>query len=251
MEDKNSLRYGLQYPFVLAVEGLIGSGKSSIIKQCLAPLLTKRGWKVTIIDEPVKHWGEILCRFGKDTARWAYTFQTIAFHDRVQEILHTEESHKERLEHGESHQGHIFIMERSIISDTLFVLSLYEQGHLDKLEYDYYFKWWKMWSKLITTRPHLILYLNPDIDVIMSRVKQRNRKGEEGITREYQQLLQKYHDQGFLAPNVVLDCGNGIFEIPTISIANNSDFADNFEDVFFVDKVESKIFETIRGLQTL
>jgi thymidylate kinase len=40
-------------PIVIAVEGIVGVGKTTIIERCLESLLTKKGYRVKIIKEPV------------------------------------------------------------------------------------------------------------------------------------------------------------------------------------------------------
>lgn len=195
-------------PFVLVVEGLIGSGKSSIIEHCLVPILTQRGWKVTVIKEPVCQWGEILPLFYADPQRWGYTFQTIAFHDRVREMINVWDKH---VRDGLVNQpGHIFIAERSPLSDTIFVNTLYQQGQFSDMEYQYYYKWWNMWNQVVPFIPDLFIYLSPSMPEIMRRVRMRARPGEETIGEDYQQLLKKFHDELFLQEyvNIIPQVGN-------------------------------------------
>lgn len=176
-------------PFVLDIEGLIGSGKTTLIEKCLVPFFESKGLSVTVIREPVDQWGELLPLFYKDPAKYAYLFQTMAFHDRVRE------SQDKWGEYSDTTD--IFITERGALSDTLFVKSLHEQKLMSDVEVKCYMKWWNLWSDVIPFKPDLFVYLSPSMDTIMDRVKKRSRPGEEGISLDYQLILKKYHDDLF------------------------------------------------------
>jgi deoxyadenosine/deoxycytidine kinase len=62
-------------PIIISVKGLIGSGKTVLINECLEPLLTKGGYRVKFIKEPVDEWTEILPLFYKDPKKYSYHFQ--------------------------------------------------------------------------------------------------------------------------------------------------------------------------------
>jgi deoxyadenosine/deoxycytidine kinase len=137
---------------VIDIEGLIGAGKSSIISECLVPLLTQKGYKVTVIPEPVDQWEEILPLFYENPSRWGYHFQTMAFHDRVRE------SQKAWKEHHDTTD--IFITERGVISDKIFMNTLHEQGHVSDMEMNHYLKWWNLWEEVIHLDQFIYLFIS-------------------------------------------------------------------------------------------
>lgn len=214
-------------PIVISIEGLIGSGKSTLINECLVPCLTNKGYRVTVIKEPVDLWGEILPLFYTDPSRWAYTFQSIAFLDRINEARDMWGKHKEITD--------IFITERSIVSDKLFVETLYKLGSITDMEYHYYYKWCKLWTELLPFKPDLFVYLCPSIDTIMGRVKIRARKGEEGVSKDYQLLLRHEHDLMF-GSDTTTD------NIKVLQLNIDSNFKD---DITIQDNITNLIIQNI------
>lgn len=176
-------------PFVLEIDGLIGSGKTTLINKCLVPYFESKGLRVTIVKEPVDEWKELLPLFYADPTKYAYLFQTVAFHDRVRECQDKWKNYSETSD--------IFITERGMLSDMIFVKTLHEQGHINDVELKCYMKWWKLWGELIPFKPDLFIYLSPSMETIMKRVKKRSRPGEEHVSEEYQTMLKKYHDEIF------------------------------------------------------
>lgn len=224
-------------PFVICVEGLIGSGKSTLINDVITPILTSKGWRVTVIREPVDKWTEILPRFYSDPKRWAYHFQTKAFHDRVRESIKRWSKYKDTTD--------IFICERSVFSDTIFMKTLREQGNIDDMEWDHYVEWWIMWENVMPFTPDMFVYLSPSINEVMKRVKIRNRDGEEGVSQEYQELLQQKHDDHFNDNYAELPEGR---YIPVHKIETDLDFKTDTEiQRRIVDELEEKIIQYHRN----
>jgi deoxyadenosine/deoxycytidine kinase len=218
-------------PIVLSVEGIIGVGKSSIIEHCLIPLLTSRGWKVTLIEEPVNEWKEILPLFYKDPSRWAYHFQTMAFHDRVRESQDKWENYKDNTD--------IFITERSVYSDPLFMKTLYERGNVTDLEMKNYIKWWSLWKTVLHFNIDMFIYLTPTIEETMRRVRLRSREGEEGVSIDYQLDLLKQHEN-FFGSGIVMET------IPVHKLDTDSDFkTDSSVKNNIIDIIENKIINIV------
>lgn len=186
-------RYSFRQPKVVTIEGLIGAGKSELLK-VLRDELSRRRIPTTVIDEPVESWKEpapdgtpgILERFYGDQKRWGYHFQTKAFLDRCTAI-------RDALAKPEV--GEIVLMERCPHTDKIFMELLHEDGQIDELEWKHYQQWWSFWTDVVPVVPDVVLYLRPPVDCAMNRIKLRGRKGEEGIPREYQAHLEAKHDE--------------------------------------------------------
>ena len=206
-------------PLVVAVDGIIGAGKTTCIETLRTGLIAK-GWKVVVVKEPVDEWQKsgILERFYKDPKRWGYHFQTKAFHDRVME------NKKMFQEYGKT--ADVFILERSPFTDTLFMELLHEEGSVDDLEMQHYKQWWNLWHSVMPYLPDLFIYLKPDVDVCMKRLRMRNREGEEGVSLDYQRRLQEKHDKYFKEDSIKI---NDTISIPCIKIQTNDNFKDDEE----------------------
>jgi deoxyadenosine/deoxycytidine kinase len=179
-------------PPILVVDGIISAGKTTLIEN-VVPLLEEKGLKVAVIPECVDEWEKcgILNVFYNDPQRWGYTFQTKAFRDRVTKIKEVYEKRQ--------HEVDLFILERSPSTDRIFMRSMWRAGTVSDLEWELYNQWCSLWSSLTPCKPTHSIYLRTDLDVTMERIKKRNRKGEEKITREYQMNLQDAHDEMFMS----------------------------------------------------
>lgn len=180
-------------PKVVVIDGIIGAGKTTIL-DVIKNELSNQGWRVGIIQEPVENWKQgvskepsILEKFYADPKRYAYQFQTVAFHDRVKACING----------WDRYVGYdIVLAERSVHTDNLFMELLFDEKHIDHTELKNYRDWWNMWTELIPYTPSLYFYLKPSINECMKRIASRNRKGEvDGVTLEYQQSLGKKHDE--------------------------------------------------------
>jgi len=224
-------------PFVVVVDGIISAGKTTYIKMLVNNLIS-RGWKVTVVKEPVDEWCEkgkngelsLLERFYQDPKRWTYHFQTMIFYSRIKENIDCYEKY--------GSVSDIFILERSILTDNLFMEMLYENKTVDDLEYSSYKKWWNLWKKLLPYEPNLFIYLKPSIEVCMNRLKERNRLGENEISLEYQILLQKKHDDFFSKKFITI---NDNHYVPCFLLETDK----NFKDDVNVQKELTDHFENI------
>ena len=216
-------------PVVIVVDGVIAAGKSQYLLTVSEGLSnttnprTGKPYRVVLVKEPVDKWKEtgILQRFYNDTKRWAYHFQTTAFHDRVKANVDAYQQYGDDVD--------VYILERSFVTDTIFMDMLHDSGMVDDLEYADYRQWWDMWSMVMPYTPDLFVYLRPDIDVCMARLKERSRDGESGVTKEYQEALLKKHDELFGCHMVSLKKDGVTTRVPAIVLDTNENFRDNHE----------------------
>ena len=220
---------------IYSIDGLIGSGKSTLVRKLKDTLKSIKisNKKVVFIQEPVKIWMEtgLLNKYYEDSKRWAYTFQNSAFITRTQALYDSIQ------EHGEDC---IFITERSVATDRhVFAKMLFKSGLMSEMEYNLYKSWYKYFSKPIDG----IIYLDTSIENSISRIKKRNREGEEGISEEYIRDLHKHHTEWLKGEKNVLRL-NGNIDINDENynqlILNVVNFIENkFEgDVSLEDEME-------------
>jgi deoxyadenosine/deoxycytidine kinase len=202
---------------LIVIDGIIGAGKTTLLHNCLIPGLTSRGYKVVLIKEPVDKWEKngTLVEFYSDIKRYAYKFQTMAFHDRVRE---TQRVFANLDNHSDNKL--IILSERSIFTDRVFAKMLFESGNMTKSEYDSYSDLWTMWSEVMPIKPSLFVYLKPTVSESMKRISNRGRSGEE-VSLEYQMNLAKEHDNMYKDDHIIISDNESI---PCIKIETDEDF---------------------------
>lgn len=183
---------------VCVIEGIIGAGKTTLIEFLLRKF-TQDNLNFCLVKEPVDKWIQngSLDRFYKNPGRKAYQFQTMAFHDRILEIISVFEKNP---------TADIFILERSVYSDILFMKTLLELKTIENDEYEDYKKLWVMWQNLIppTLKPTHFIYLKLPVEEAMKRLRERSRSEEVGVKTLYQEKLSFFHDEMFNNEIVVL-----------------------------------------------
>lgn len=234
---------GLQefQPILVSIEGNIGAGKTTLLKQ-----LQERHPEWISIDEPVDTWsnlknehGEsILEIFYKDRRRWSYTFQNCALLTRFQNIENA--VNKVRLHYNQTISAEfvsnksaatldkfvsesnkifippksgkvIFLTERCLDTDYhVFTRMLQEDGSIDALEIELYERLLKQ-LKASATKLSAIVHVNTEPDICVQRIKQRGRTGEEGISMDYLNMLDRYQTawvNSTSIPTLVTDVSN-------------------------------------------
>ena len=222
---------------VVVVDGLVGSGKTTLLEKCLVPILTKKGLKVTLVREPVEKWKKTgaLERFYQNPERRGFQFQTMAFHDRVRKSQEKYKKYKDTTD--------VFLMERSIFSDMLFMKTLFSMGTIDQSEVDDYASLWKMWEEVMPLKPDLFVYLKPDIEEVMDRVVKRARSAETGISKDYQIMLEKHHDE-FLGDEYATI--SGLF-VPCFRLETNENFRDDEKVMEKITSIIKEKIDLVRG----
>jgi len=173
---------------IVTIEGNIGSGKSTFVQTLKDELQHDR---VCFLQEPVEIWESvkdisgvsILENFYKDSKKYAFSFQMMAYISRLSIIKRAIESNK----------YDVIVTERCLLTDkNIFCKMLYDDEKIEEIEYTIYTKWFDEFdihSKIETIH----VYLKCDTNTAYERVCIRNRPGEN-IDRGYLERCNQYHD---------------------------------------------------------
>jgi len=218
---------------IFTIEGNIGSGKTTILKELEA---LKFGKRHIVVYEQVKEWADmkdkdgndILSLFYKDKIKYSYIFQSYVLFSRINHLVQTIKNNPDA----------VIICERCHLTDLyVFAKSLYESNDLSEIEWNVYNLWHKQLRELLSIRLDGIIYIKTDPEVCYERIKQRNRNGESGIPMDYLKVLDEKHNEWLLKHHnvnwsediyydVILDGENT--PVPVINIDGNID-GNNFD----------------------
>ena len=194
---------------IFSIEGNIGSGKSTLVKILKEQLFTANGKKIIFLQEPVDEWesikdesGEsILEKFYSNQQKYAFSFQMMAYISRISLLKNT----------IKKNPSSIIITERSVYTDKeVFAKMLYNDGKIEKVNYDIYLKWFDEFTKDIHING--IIYVQAKPMISSQRVKKRNRVGEI-IPLTYLIKCHKYYESWLEnQPNIYVFDENKEFE---------------------------------------
>lgn len=158
--------------YVITIDGIIGSGKSSLIAQLSNDF--------TCFQEPVHEWS-LLQNFYEDMTTYSAPFQyqvLFSYH----KLYSTFKNVKDKI-----------ILERCPWSSRhIFTEMLVESDYISQDEYNLYIKFFDK----IAFQTDMYIYLKVDTDVAYNRILQRDRAAERSLKFEYlQQLNDKYNDK--------------------------------------------------------
>ncbi len=199
-------------PYIISIEGNIGTGKSTFLENLennIKRTCPHIGNSILFLKEPVDIWEcikdenghTILEKFYKNKSRYAFTFQVMAYISRLSLL-------KRAIK--ENPQCKIIIIERSLIADkNIFMQMLYDDGQVEKMEYEIYNRWYVEFIEDYCVEA--VIYLDSDPAICAERINRRNRNGEDGIPLEYLEKCRAYHtkwlgsyDNSNIAQTVVL-----------------------------------------------
>ncbi len=161
---------------LILVAGNIGSGKTSLAER----LGQRLGWLTafeSVADNPY------LPDFYKDMKRWS-------FHLQVYFLGHRAKQHLDMAKDPRS-----AIIDRSIYEDAfIFCRALYHLGNLNEVDYQTYMS---VYNLLIPTLPvpSMLIFLRCPVEVLLTRIQQRARDIESGVSADYLRLLESYYDE--------------------------------------------------------
>lgn len=201
-------------PMFVVVAGNIGSGKTTLTTK----LSERLGWKPhfeSVQDNPY------LADFYKDMSRWSFPLQ-------VYFLNHRFNTHREIETLPASS-----IQDRSIYEDAnIFARSLFDQGKLDKRDYENYRNLYESMIQFLNP-PTLMIFLRRSVPKLQERIKQRGRDYEQAIPVEYLTSLNEYYDEWYANYNL----GKSL-----IVDTDELDFLDNEEHF---DRLVKRIWDSI------
>ena len=175
-------------PIILSIDGNIGSGKSTLYKDLQE--YYRDNTDICFVPEPVDDWTHIvdgdkvpiLTNLYKDTKKYAFRFQMMAYISRLHLLRQKVKENKYR----------IIVSERSVQTDrNVFAKMLFDDGMIEHDEYQIYNKWFDEFLDDMYLGG--IIYVKADPEICSDRVKIRAREGET-IPLEYLQKCHKYHE---------------------------------------------------------
>ena len=163
---------------IYALEGNIGAGKTTIMK-----IIGNYFTSVEFVEEPVKQWQNLggmnlLDAFYTDPQRWGFSFEFYSMLTKIQALLNAANSDKQ-----------VIVIERSILSNKIFMDLSHELGKLSDMEYKMLLTTFDFY--LLHVYPQLsgIIYLDTPVDECIKRITKRNRGEECSIERSYLQSI--------------------------------------------------------------
>ena len=194
---------------IISIDGLIGAGKSSILKE----LEQNHGF--VVFPEDVDSWKPMLEAFYKDPQRWSFTLQM--------GILNSLRDQLSQINELSPNNGIIFI-ERDPASSRIFAEIIKSEGYLTDEEFNIYDG---IFNKLVW-KPDLKLFIKTDVSTCMQRISIRGRICEKNIEPAYLEKLEEGYgkasfDAYFSGDKEICAIANDIIEVvDTYKTENNS-----------------------------
>ena len=186
---------------IYALEGNIGAGKTTILK-----VLEKHFKDVEFVEEPVKKWQNLggmnlLNSFYSNPQRWGFSFEFYSMLTKIQALLNAADSDKP-----------IIIIERSILSNQIFMELSNELGKLDKMEYCMLMNTYNFYLEHVYPQLAGIIYLDTPVEECIRRITKRNRGEECSIEKSYLEAIKKKMDEMCDSSTMVVIRINGLYD---------------------------------------
>jgi deoxyadenosine/deoxycytidine kinase len=210
-DEKNDLRY-------IAVEGVIGAGKTSLAKRIGERLNAK------LIFEQFDN-NPFLEKFYVDRKRFAFQTQMFFLINRFkqQQELHQEDLFSEHL-----------------VCDYIFEKDrIFAYLNLSKDELNLYESIYPLLARTLR-KPDLVIFLQSSTDRLIYNIKKRNRKFERAITRSYLEELSEAYTHFFFRYNSTPLLIVNSTEIDFVN--SDSDFEELFKQIFREDRGFTEYF---------
>lgn len=161
---------------LIAVSGVIGCGKSSLVEGLVNRL------HATPFYEPLPESGNFMLNaYYNNPAKYAYSMQTLLLALRFQ-------THQEA--QWRSERGEVCIIDSPIFSDRIFLEVQKQCGYVDDMEYRAYETLCSIHYPYLQY-PDIQIHIDVPLEVEVNRINARSRECESGIDVTY---LQRLHD---------------------------------------------------------
>ena len=169
---------------IYALEGNIGAGKTTIMK-----IIGQYFTSVEFVEEPVSQWQNLggmnlLDAFYSDPERWGFSFEFYSMLSKIKALLNAANSDKP-----------VIVIERSILSNKVFMDLSHELGKLEEIEYTMLMNTYHFYLQHVYPQLSGIIYLDTPVDECIKRITKRNRGEECTIERSYLQCIKEKMDQ--------------------------------------------------------
>jgi deoxyadenosine/deoxycytidine kinase len=169
---------------IYALEGNIGAGKTTIMK-----IISNHFKDVEFVEEPVKQWQNLggmnlLDSFYSDPKRWGFSFEFYSMLTKIQALLKAADSDKP-----------IIIIERSILSNKVFMDLSNELGKLEPMEYCMLMNTYNFYLEHVYPQISGIIYLDTPVGECIKRITKRNRGEECSIEKSYLEAIKNKMDE--------------------------------------------------------
>ena len=209
--SKNELRY-------IAIEGVIGAGKTSLAKRIGERLNAK------LIFEQFDN-NPFLEKFYVDRKRFAFQTQMFFLINRFKQ-------------HQELHQEDLF--SEHLVCDYIFEKDrIFAYMNLSKDELNLYESIYPLLARALR-KPDLVIFLQSSTDRLVYNIKKRNRKIERALTRNYLEELSEAYNHFFFrynsTPLLIVNSSDIDF------VSSDNDFDELFKQIFREDRGFTEYF---------
>lgn len=193
---------------ILAVEGNIGVGKSTLCKR-LTEYLNSSGIKAVYYEEPVDT--DMLVLYVSDMKKYAYDFQIKMLEYRIDIHLDAQKKREE---------GYTVIIDRSLIGDYVFAEMQKDNGNISAEQWTTYQD--KLTSVNLQTLDYCV-YLDCTSKVALERICKRDRCNEAaGYTIDYLESVATYYKKRLTSKNIQPNS----YKFNTLDWSNDSPLSD-------------------------
>ena len=149
---------------IYALEGNIGAGKTTMMK-----IIGQYFTSVEFVEEPVSQWQNLggmnlLDAFYSDPERWGFSFEFYSMLSKIKALLNAANSDKP-----------VIVIERSILSNRVFMDLSHELGKLEEIEYSMLMNTYHFYLQHVYPQLSGIIYLDTPVDECIKRITKRKQ----------------------------------------------------------------------------